>query len=272
MPTLEACSLNSNKLKGPGKYYKIGKGFPIVLLHGFAETFEIWQPLINDLSKKYRLIIPQIPGCGTMEAFVEEFSMEAIADYVFDILEYEGIEKTILFGHSMGGYAAMSFAEKYNDKLIGVSLVHSSARADTADKIKIRISAIEFIQKNGKKQFLKTLIPKLYASNNQKHSSQKWHLEMANQYSDTQLIACYAAMMNRTDKVSLLSLLPFPIQFIGGREDLSIDYKDLTAQATLCKKPILTIFEEIGHTSMFENPLLLKEAIIGFTDDILQTI
>ena len=126
MQTLERFSLKS----GLGNYYKIGTGYPLVLLHGFAETYAIWQNIIPGLSSKYNLIIPHIPGCGTQQEATSTFSMEFIATFVNEILEQEAIEKTILFGHSMGGYAAMAFAEIFPQKLLGLSLVHSSAQAD----------------------------------------------------------------------------------------------------------------------------------------------
>lgn len=271
METLEQCSLNFSN-NGGGNYYKIGSGKPIVLLHGFAETYEIWNPIIPSLAIKYKLIIPEIPGCGNDNVFQSTFSMESIATYVNDILIQENISQTILFGHSMGGYASMAFAEKYSDKLIGLSLVHSSASADTVEKKKVRDKAIEYIRKNGKDGFFKTLIPKLYGSLKEFTEEKMEHLKMASAYSSEQIIACYTAMKDRPDRKHVLKQLNFPIQFIGGKEDLSVAFNDLEYQAQLCRKSYLTLFECVGHSSMNEKPKNLLEAIIGFTDDTLQTI
>ena len=274
MKTLERFFLNSHNTDA-GSYYKIGKGFPIVLLHGFAETYEIWENVIPVLAEKYQLILPYIPGCGTRENFKDEFSMERIAQYVNSILEKDPDvrpdDRVVLCGHSMGGYAAMAFAEEYPEKLLGLSLVHSSAAADNEEKKQVRQKAIEHITQNGKVDFLKTLIPKLYGSNSDFSEEKKEHLKMANQYSEEQIIACYTAMKNRSDRQHVLKKLNCPVQFIGGKEDQSISYKDLESQSQLCQSSYLHIFEEVGHTSMNENPKILLEAIIGFVDDILQT-
>lgn len=271
MRTLDQFFLNSNKPGAVGSYYKTGQGFPIVLLHGFAETFEIWNNLIPTLSEKYQLIIPHIPGCATADNFEEPFTMERIAQFVFDILEEEKIEKTILFGHSMGGYASMAFAEKYPNKLMGLSLVHSSAADDRPEKKNIRQTAVDHIRKNGSIGFFRTLIPKLYGSSSNFTPEKIKHLDMANQYTAEQIVACYTAMKNRVDRKFVLTSLDCPIQLIGGREDLSVNYQDIVTQAQICKKPSLHIFDRIAHTSMNENPKILLAAIIGFTDDILQT-
>ncbi len=253
---------------GIGKYHKVGNGSPIVLIHGFAETYEIWKNIVPTLAKNYLLIIPEIPGCGNSEKFDNIFSMEKIADFVNEILEQECIEKTVLFGHSMGGYAAAAFAQKYNDKLIGLSFVHSSAQADSEEKKKVRQVAIDFVENKGKDDFLKTLIPKLYASPEHFVEERKMHLKMAEQYSAKQIIACYTAMMDRADHLGILPTLSFPIQFIAGKEDSSINYRDVEKQAALCKQHRLDIFDDIGHSSMHENPKILRAAINGFLDDI----
>jgi pimeloyl-ACP methyl ester carboxylesterase len=271
METLETYFLNSNKLNGKGKYHKIGTGESLILLHGFAETYEIWDSIYPALAEKYSVLIPEIPSCGNATSFKQNFSLEVIANFINEILITEKVEKTILFGHSMGGYAAMAFAELYPENLNALSLVHSSALADSADKKKIRESAIRFISKNGKEPFIKTLIPKLYASTFSDESLKIKHFAMFNQYTDQQIIDCYQAMKNRPNRISVLKELDSPIQLIGGKEDQSVHYQDLKEQATECKNPFLTLFDDISHTSMHENPSLLIESIFGFLDDIKQT-
>ena len=265
MHDLEPYFLPSNN----GRYFKTGQGNPLVLLHGFAETYTCWTPLLAELSKQFLLIIPEIPSCGNEFSFSQDFSMEAIAHFVNEVLDQEGIEKVILFGHSMGGYAAMAFAELFPEKLRGISLVHSSASDDSDEKKDVRNQAIKFVQENGKTFFLKTLIPKLYADGGNSFPDEKEaHLESAMHYSDSQIIACYEAMKNRKDRTPLLSEFTFPVQFILGKEDLSIPYKQGIHQAQSCSITYLSLFEHVGHTSMVENPHGLLQSIIRFSYDI----
>ncbi len=253
-----------------GRYFKIGQGAPIVLLHGFAETYEIWSTIQDELAQQFTLIIPEIPGCGNNFSFEKALSMEGIADFVDDILQQEKIEQTILFGHSMGGYAAAAFAEKYAEKLSGLSFIHSQASADSAEKKKVREQAIAFIEKNGKEQFLKTLIPKLYAGATTDYlEEKKWHHRLAQQYSSEQIMACYQAMKSRKDRTKVLSELNIPVQFILGTEDASVDLKQAISQSQLCKISKVNIFNKTGHTSFIENTSLLKKSLINFSYDVL---
>jgi pimeloyl-ACP methyl ester carboxylesterase len=252
-----------------GRYAKIGEGSPILLLHGFAETYKMWEPIIEDIQKQFTVIIPEIPSCGNQYSLGETFSMEVIADFVHEIVEGEGIEQIILMGHSMGGYAAMAFAEKYPTKLIGLSLIHSTAKEDSAEKKQTRQEAISFIEKNGKIPFIKALMPKLYSPSFKGFEKEKkWHFDMAMEYSEEQIIACYKAMQERKDRTYLLANQSFPIQYLVGTNDLSIPYPDILEQVCTSQIADLTIFRSVGHTSYLENPLLLKQCIIRYCYDI----
>ena len=55
--------LISKRFQG-SRYYKTGKGKPILLLHGFAEDSHIWEQQILSLEKEYCVIAPDLPGSG----------------------------------------------------------------------------------------------------------------------------------------------------------------------------------------------------------------
>jgi pimeloyl-ACP methyl ester carboxylesterase len=74
-------------------------------------------------------------------------------------------------------------------------------------------------------------------------------------------------MKNRKDRTHILSEINIPVQFIAGKKDLSIAFENIIQQSKKCNTADLCIFEDIGHTSMHENPKILLEAIIGFIDD-----
>jgi hypothetical protein len=63
----------------------------------------------------------------------------------------------------MGGYIALAFAEKYANMLSGLGLFHSTALADSEEKINARNKGIQFIKDNGAYPFLKNMIPGLYS-------------------------------------------------------------------------------------------------------------
>jgi len=90
-----------------------------MLLHGFAEDGRIWENQIAFLKNDFRLLIPDIPGSGQSE-LIQNGNIEIYAEVIKAILtdDFEkegnnGLEEITLIGHSMGGYIALAFAEKY---------------------------------------------------------------------------------------------------------------------------------------------------------------
>src|SRR3982750_1431533 len=86
-------------------YEVLGKGQPVVLLHGFGESGAIWNKQDDVLQKHAKLIIPDLPGSGNSAMLEgENVSIEDYADCVNALLNEEQIETCIMLGHSMGGY------------------------------------------------------------------------------------------------------------------------------------------------------------------------
>ena len=79
-----------------------------------------------------------------------------------ELIEDHQIEKPVIIGHSMGGYVALAFAEKYPAMIKGLGLFHSSAFPDTAEGKANRAKAIEAIEKNHS-GFIMNFIPDLFA-------------------------------------------------------------------------------------------------------------
>ena len=80
-----------------------GKGFPLVLVHGFLGSSIMWKPQIEYLKNKYRVITPDIPGFGKSNKLKPCKSIKSMAKSILRSLKKKKIEKFYLLGHSMGG-------------------------------------------------------------------------------------------------------------------------------------------------------------------------
>src|SRR3954452_17443524 len=114
-------------------YVDKGEGDAIVLLHGFCGSSMYWDTVIPALSENYRVIAPDLPGHGESSSTLENYSIADIADIIKGLLDQLNIEKVTMFGHSLGGYITLAFAEKFSDQLNGFSLVHSTALPDSEE-------------------------------------------------------------------------------------------------------------------------------------------
>ena len=94
-----------------------GKGFPLVLVHGFLGSSEMWTPQIKFLSKYFRVITPALPGFGESNKIKSHNNINAMAQTVLKCLEEMDIEKFNLLGHSMGGMIVQEMAKIAGEKI-----------------------------------------------------------------------------------------------------------------------------------------------------------
>ena len=252
---------------GPISYRDVGAGLPVVLLHGFGEDSEIWNEQLPGLLPFCRLIIPDLPGSGRSPRWMEsKVAMEAFADCIDEILSRENIGECIMLGHSMGGYITLAFAEKFPHKLSAWGLIHSSAYADTDEKIMTRKKGIQHIEAYGPQSFLKTSIPTLFSKRTQLENASiiSALIEKGSTFSKEALIQYYQAMITRPDRRHVLKSSEIPVLFILGTEDVAAPMKDILDQVQLPNQSFVFIIEETGHMSMIEKPLEVTHHLTGF--------
>ncbi len=250
-------------------YRNLGEGNPVMLLHGFAEDGEIWNSQVACLQETYRLIIPDLPGCGRSE-FSDDISMETMSEAVYAIVTEEKIADVIMIGHSMGGYITLAFAEKFPDKVKAFGLFHSTAYADSVDKKTTRLKNISFINDHGAHKFLKQSVPGLFSKhfNDTQPETVEQIIDRYKAYDPRSLAAYQQAMMQRTDKTSLLKNSTKPVLFVIGKHDNAVPFND---SLQLCHLPALSyihILEESGHMGMLEETQKSNRALQLFLSDI----
>lgn len=254
-------------------YDVYGSGKPIVLLHGFAETGAVWVHQTNYLKKHFKVIVPDLPGCGKSPELNIEPPAVTIEDYVesiYLILKKENIESCTMFGHSMGGYITLAIADKYHKSLCGFGFVHSTAFADTEEKKQTRLRGIEMIENYGSYAFLKNTTPNLFTQKfKDEHSAEVVQLlEQGKSFSKKSLQQAYYAMMNRNEKTSVLETSNLPVMFIAGKQDNAVPLKDVLKQVHLPEISYFHIINHVGHMGLWEASEIVNESIEEFVNEI----
>ncbi|MBV4358161.1 alpha/beta fold hydrolase [Pinibacter aurantiacus] len=264
---MKTLSLNNKKLV----YAVSGSGAPVVLLHGFAEDHEVWENQVATLQNNYTVIVPDLPGSGASDR-LDETSMESMADAVKSILENEKIDQAVVIGHSMGGYVALAFGEKYPQFLKGLGLFHSTAFPDTEEKKETRRKGIEFIKKNGAYLFIKQTTPNLFTENYKLKNSDKvvTFIEHLKEFEPESLIAYYYAMIARPDRTLVLKNFSKPVLLIIGKNDVAVPYKDSLALSHLSSTTYVTILEHSAHMGMMEETDKSNEALESYLQEVIK--
>lgn len=248
-------------------YTEQGKGTAVVLLHGFLENQTMWNAFVPNLAKKNRVITIDLLGHGQTECLGYVHAMEDQADMVHAVLHELKIRKTVLIGHSMGGYIALAFAELYPENIKGLVLLNSTSRADSDERKTNRDRAIVAVKQNYT-AFVRMSIANLFSENNRE--------KLINEIESVKtealktplqgIVASLEGMKIRKDREVLLHFAPFPIQLILGKKDPVLIYDENIDQIEGTKVQ-LTTFDD-GHMSHIENQADLKKLFVDFLKSV----
>jgi len=150
------------------RYSDQGAGSVCVLLHGYLESIDTFDAITSELSKRARVICIDLPGHGKSVFKQENVSIDDMADAVNTVIQHLNVDNVHMLGHSMGGYVALAYADKYADKLASFSFLHSTANADSEEKRANRVREIELIRKDKKELICGTAVPNTFSKKNQK--------------------------------------------------------------------------------------------------------
>ena len=246
-------------------FYQVeGKGFPLVLLHGFCEDHRVWDELVEQLDLG-RILRIDLPGFG-QSAPLERGSIDDFAAGVKAVLDELRIDRCVMVGHSMGGYTTLAFAERYPEYLAGWGLFHSHPFADTEVTRINRAKSREFIQRNGSIPYVKQLFPKLFPPSfltSQRYISDRL-THWASQFPTEGIQGGLEAMAKRPDRTDVLRHSEVPVLFILGDQDELIPFHQQLAQTHLPDIAQIHVFPKVGHMGLLEAPKKGAAAIQQF--------
>jgi pimeloyl-ACP methyl ester carboxylesterase len=222
----------------------------LVLLHGHGVDDSIWDSVDALLNEYYTVVRPNI-SLFTFCKTVEEY-----ADELHRFLTNAVIEKCTLIGHSMGGYIALAFAEKYPEMLEGFGLFHSTAYADDESKKHQRNQTIDMLRNYGTEMFVKNTAGNLYGDRFKELYPEKLkeHISRFEKIPTEALITGINAMRDRKDRTAVLASMPFPVLFIIGMQDKLIPFESCISLSDYPKQSYPFILAEAGHMGMVERP------------------
>jgi pimeloyl-ACP methyl ester carboxylesterase len=102
------------KIDGASIHYTTGgEGPAVILLHGFAETSRMWNPILPLLGAKFTVIAPDLPGIGDSSIPSGEMGMKTAAIEIHDLVHSLGITKARVVGHDIGLMVACAYAAQF---------------------------------------------------------------------------------------------------------------------------------------------------------------
>jgi 3-oxoadipate enol-lactonase len=247
-------------------YQEAGNGQPIVLLHGFCGSHSYWDEVIPFLTAHGRVIVLDLRGHGASSAKEGYYSMEHLADDLVVLLDGLKLPQVNLFGHSLGGYVALAFADKYPERLLSLGLMHSTSFPDSEAAQANRLKAADTIRTKGIVPFVDELIPKLFTANNRTRLPEQLQKakEIGYGTSIEGAAGCALGMRERPDRGFVLEKLDLPILLLAGELDEVIPPEK---RFPVSKNNVISItLESVAHMGMLEDPHTFASAVVSFLE------
>lgn len=116
------------KINNSEVYYEIhGDGSPLLLIAGLASDSQSWLPVIPELSKNHQVIVYDNRGVGRTKPMDEPISISQMTDDCIGLINYLGLSRLNLLGHSMGGMVALDVAKRNSEIVSNLILVATSS-------------------------------------------------------------------------------------------------------------------------------------------------
>lgn len=235
-----------------------GQGSPIILIHGFCETHEIWSGFDNELAQYGRVISIDLPGFGNSPLPSTPFTIDAIAHIILTWLKESQVKDPVLVGHSLGGYVVLAMAAldpQYCQQLV---LFHSSIYADTEEKKANRDKVIDFVTNNGVAPFIQTFVPSLFY--NKVHPELEWVRSISATTSLKTLVEYTRAMRDRPSREEFFKIYQGNSLIIAGEKDEIIPLEVSKKMSSTGLKSDFLCLKDTGHMGMIEaKPLSLEK-------------
>jgi 3-oxoadipate enol-lactonase len=250
------------------EYEVSGAGPVVLLLHAFPLGLFMWEPQKEALAATHRVVRFDARGFGGSPAGDGPLTMETIADDGAALLDHLGIDKAIVAGCSMGGYAALAFVRRHPRRLAGLVLQDTRAGADTPEAKASRATLAAKVLAEGASAAVEAFLPKLLGE-----TAHRDRPDLAARLRERILATSPRGIANalhglaaRADSRQTLPTVAVPTLVVVGAEDVLTPPSEAEALAAAIPGARLEVIPGAGHLANLENPGAVNAALRAFLE------
>jgi len=242
------------------------QGLPVVFIHGFPFSSEMWNPQINILPNNIYGITYDVRGHGQSEVGDGQYSIELFVDDLIALLDHLSIKKAVLCGLSMGGYIALRAFERNPDRVCGLILCDTTSASDT-DPAKIkRTVTIHEVKTSGVREFAEKFVHAIFWEKTFERNPSSIAFIKKIIYENTSRGICgtLLALASRTDTTPVLASVNIPTCILVGEFDKLTPPSNALSMHALISGAELHILPHAAHMSNLENTQEFNELLLTF--------
>ena len=240
----------------------IGKGFPLVLIHGYLGSSEMWFLQKKFLSKNYRIIAPALPGFGESYKIKSLNSINKMAKMLLKLINEKNINKFHLLGHSMGGMIVQEMTKISGEKIKKLICFATGSIGDIPGRFEPLETTREKLKKDGLKETVNRIPQNWFVEG----SKAKYYYFCENAVKNISIETAdnaLVAMKNWRGYENLKNIKQDTL-IIWGDKDVSYNFDQVDTLKKNISSNQLEIFKGCGHNVHLEEPHKFNETVKNF--------
>jgi 3-oxoadipate enol-lactonase len=251
-------------------YEVAGDGPPLVLLHSFLCSGEMWRGQVPQLSERCRTINVDARGHGASGHVARPFSLLEMVDDTTAVLDGVGVERAIWAGLSVGGMVALRAALVAPERVSGLILLDTDAGNEgTWPRLKYRGLAV-VARLLGLRPLRGQIARQMFGTTSIESRPalvEEWSDRFARVHVPSAL-RMLDALVRRDDISARLTEIAVPAVVVVGAEDRSLPPARSRRLAAALPHATLHEIEGAGHLSALEQPDAVTRAVLSFLDSL----
>jgi 3-oxoadipate enol-lactonase len=248
------------------RYLHAGSGWPLILLHAFPLSADLWRPQLERVARGWQFLAPDLRGVGRGALPPRSMTMDDVASDVSAFMDALEMDRAVIGGLSMGGYATMAMYRLAPERFTGIVLANTKATADSAEGRAAREQMIELVRHKGAAGVADQMLPKLLGETSQMARPFLGPLvrRLIEGNSAEGIEAAIGAIKDRPDSLQTLERAAVPALVIASDEDVIIPVTEAEAMHRVMPRSQLVVLSSAGHLSNLEVPEDFSEALGNF--------
>ena len=258
------------EVNGARIYYQIqGQGEPLVLVHGYPLSGDLFREQREGLSHQYKVITLDLRGYGRSEAPGEEpqATIETYANDVLDVMTELGVEKALIGGMSMGGPIILSMYDMAPERFRGMLLIDTIAAPANAIEAATWRGAAELVRNMGVEALPPLIIDEMLTGETRMERPElaEYLIGIMNQASKQAALAGLEALATRPDFRPLLGRIDVPVLVLVGLQDTIYPYEISQGMAEMIgDNAEVAILDDASHAAIIEAGEAANKAILDW--------
>jgi pimeloyl-ACP methyl ester carboxylesterase len=247
-------------------YDDVGQGIPVLFVHGYPLNRQMWEPQVAALSSQARIITIDLRGHGESAAPLWFSTMDLFADDLNALLDHLSLNRAVVCGFSMGGYATFAFVRKYPERVQALILADTRPQPDTAEAKQNRFNAAQTAHQQGAKAIADGILPRLLTPASIEGNSTLVAKVRAIVEATpvTGIASDLMALAERPDSQPTLAQINVPTLIIVGADDSLTPPADSQLMAERIANARLVTIPNAAHLSNMEEPEAFNRAVGEF--------